>query len=257
MTIKTAPKASDALPSSAATPPEQSAQRSISEIPFGTAHSDLLSARERAPLVHVFGLALSEEILRRSRWRTWLGLEQASHAAECGVYQGHSMAACMNLANQQGLPMSITGLDTFKGLPPLGQTDFQLAPAGISYTKRTLFTNTSREAVEATLQEQRGSCRFDLVEGLFSDTLSTLEPRTYFFVNIDCDLYEPHLECMRYFYPRLRPGGIMFFDDYHSINYPMGKKAVDDFLADKPEALWHVRLGEDGENVTKSFIRKA
>ena len=51
-------------------------------------------------------------------------------------------------------------------------------------------------------------------------------------------------------------GGIVFFDDYHSVNYPMAGKAIDKFMANKPERLQHLRFGEDGPNRTKAFFVK-
>ena len=51
-------------------------------------------------------------------------------------------------------------------------------------------------------------------------------------------------------------GGVLFFDDYHSIDFPMASKAIDQFMSDKPEQLLHLRFGDDGPNITKSFFVK-
>ena len=51
-------------------------------------------------------------------------------------------------------------------------------------------------------------------------------------------------------------GGVIFFDDYHSGDYPMAKEAIDDFMQDKPELLLHLRFGDDAVNRTKGFIIK-
>ena len=150
------------------------------------------------------------------------------------------------------------GLDTFEGLPPLSETDLSMTPPDASYVNERAFTNTSTGKVRKRLR-MAGVAEADvqLEPGLFSDTLPRLDPALrYHFVNIDCDLYEPHLECLEYFYPRLVPGAVLFFDDYHSTQYPMAGKAVDDFLRDKPEQMVHLRFGEDGPNRTKAYIVK-
>jgi hypothetical protein len=59
---------------------------------------------------------------------------------------------------------------------------------------------------------------------------------------------------MAYFYDRIVPGGVMFFDDYASAHYPMARSAVDEFLANKREKLFHIGYGPPAENATKSFI---
>ena len=226
----------------------------LSEREFGTTDRELVRLRERAPLVQAFELAVLGEQLRQSEIAP--DSAQRPYAAECGVFQGHSMAACLAIADRLGLEMTMVGLDTFDGLPPLSATDLELAPATAPYRTQTFFGNTSRDLADRNIGAKAGRCRYELVQGLFSQTLPKLAERAYFFVNIDCDLYEPHLECLEYFYPRVRQGGIIFFDDYHSVDYPMGRKAIDHFLADKPEQLWHLRLGADGTNFTKTYIMR-
>jgi hypothetical protein len=64
---------------------------------------------------------------------------------------------------------------------------------------------------------------------------------------IDCDLYEPTLECCEFFYRRLNPGGVMLFHDYCGAepDLPQGvkvpftgvKKAVDEFFLARPETV--------------------
>jgi hypothetical protein len=177
-------------------------------------------------------------------------------AAECGVYTGSSLVACAQLAENFGLSFCIHGLDTFVGLPPLSVIDKSLAPPNAKYLENTVFTDTSVDIVRKKLATAGLDRNVVLHQGLFSVSLPQLPDQTYHFVNIDCDLYEPHLECMEYFYPRLVRGGIMFFDDYHSITFPMAGKAIDTFMCSKPERLMHLRFGKDGSNKTKAFFVK-
>ena len=222
--------------------------------------------RERVPLVQALHVALGNYIAARSGKRDLSGArtaaiaarvkERAFGAAECGVYLGNALVATARILTDAGVRFKVYGLDTFAGLPKLSAKDRSLAPPGAKYLSRTLFADTSMEAVREKLHAAGLERNVTLLQGLFEATLPELPDRRYHFVNIDCDLYEPHLECLQYFYPRMEPGGVIFFDDYHSVHYPMARKAIDEFMRDKPEKLFFLRYGEDGPNLTKAFLVK-
>ncbi len=222
---------------------------------------------ERVPVLQAFALAMANYSLLSSERRTfglWGRVRRALsspvkapfRAVECGVYTGSSLVACAKMAYDAGLSFEMIGLDTFSGLPELSETDLRLAPAGAKYINTTLFADTTFDHVQSKLVERGLAGSVQLRQGLFSQTLPALPEQRYHFVNIDCDLYDPHLECLSYFYPRMVPGGIMFFDDYHSIDYPMAAHAINEFMQDKPEKLMHLRFGDDAANRTKCFFIK-
>lgn len=220
---------------------------------------------ERVPLVQAFHMALTQYEVglggrgllgKMADWRRG-GTAPPFLAAECGVYTGSSVVACASIARDRGIEARFVGLDTFSGLPPLSETDVSLAPKKIRYLRMQLFADTSVEQVRARIAKAGFARNIELLQGLFADTLPTLPKQRYHFVNVDCDLYEPHLECLEYFYPRMVRGGVLFFDDYHSANFPMARQAIDVFMKDKPEVLYHLRYGADLPNHTKSFIVKS
>ena len=218
---------------------------------------------ERLPLIHAFSLALHHATLARMdlsvyrKARSWLaGDDCGFHAAECGVYMGNSLVACAQMLRASGLRGRFHALDTFSGLPDLSETDLRLAPENAQYRGQKLFADTSFEAVKARVAEAGVSDSVVFHKGLFADTLPQLPDVRYHFVNIDCDLFEPHIECLDYFYPRMARGGVIFFDDYGSREFPMARAAVDQFMGDKPELLFHLRAGDDGPNRTKTYIVK-
>ena len=49
-------------------------------------------------------------------------------------------------------------------------------------------------------------------------------------VSLDTDLYEPTMAGLRYFYPRLNPGGFILLHDYHSTQYPGVHRAAVEFF---------------------------
>jgi O-methyltransferase len=210
--------------------------------------------QEKIPLLLAFEQSLYKQLAGQSG--STAGEPRPFVAAECGVYKGHSLIACARIARDFGVPIRFFGLDTFTGLPTLSAIDDKLSPPKASYKARTLFADASFEEVRERCEAAGLPTPIELVKGLFSDTLPTLPELQYDFVNIDCDLYEGHIQCLEYFYVRMRRGGTIFFDDYHSRIFPMAQQAIDDFLKDRPETLFHVRWGEDGENQTKAFILK-
>ncbi len=225
---------------------------------------------ERIPVLHTFRTALLQHYARDStqgnplkkslRRFADLFLNGHTHiAAECGVYVGSCLIASAEIIRQYGLNAHIYGLDSFSGLPKMTAVDEQFASDLVIEKFRehgTIFNDTSVEQVRAALDERGLSRYVSLVPGFFKDTLSTLPQGPYFFMNLDCDLYDGHLECLEFFYPRMEKGGIIFFDDYNSYHYPMAKEAIDKFMKGRSEQLFHLRYGQEGRNHTKAFIVK-
>ena len=57
-----------------------------------------------------------------------------------------------------------------------------------------------------------------------------VESKKFAFVHVDVDLYQPTLDSLKFFYPRLLPGGVIVVDDYGYSVFPGAKRAVDEFL---------------------------
>lgn len=203
---------------------------------------------EKVPLLELFRGACLEHLASRK--------PGPLIAAEAGVYKGHALVACLNITRDLGVPALIVGLDTFEGLPDLSPADLELAPANAKYRTERRFADTSLEAVSDLIAGAGHRESALLVKGLFGDTFPHLEERTYDFVNIDCDSHAAHTEALAYFYPRVRTGGIVFFDDYWSVHWPQAKIAIDDFMKDKPETLMHLRFGPEAKNHTKAYFLK-
>jgi O-methyltransferase len=64
--------------------------------------------------------------------------------------------------------------------------------------------------------------------GWLPDSLKCEAERSYRFIHVDVDLYEPTLGVLEYFYPRLVPGGLILTDDY---GWPGARQAFDEFCA--------------------------
>lgn len=64
------------------------------------------------------------------------------------------------------------------------------------------------------------------------------------FVHIDVDLYQPTLDSLNFFYPKLVKGGIILCDDYGFSSCPGATKAFDEYMSNKPESIIHVPTGQ-------------
>ncbi len=92
------------------------------------------------------------------------------------------------------------------------------------------FNDTAHDAVAAYLG------RFPNVEihpGRIQDTAAGVAGKTFSFVHLDVDLYEPTLFALRFFDSRLADGGIIVVDDFASLTCPGVQQAVNEFEADK------------------------
>jgi hypothetical protein len=134
--------------------------------------------------------------------------------AECGVFKGAA------------LPRTHFCFDSFEGLSEPTSADGSYWARG----NLTFGVEGVKQAL-ASLPDVR-FCR-----GWIPAPFAEAEDRRFAFVHIDVDLYEPTRDSMAFFYPRLSPGGIIVCDDYAYSTCPGATRAVDEYLADKPERM--------------------
>jgi O-methyltransferase len=141
--------------------------------------------------------------------------------AEVGVFRGELSRVLHRLAPARQLYL----FDTFAGFH---ENDLKGEADG-------RFRDTSLEVVKQNLGNlEHVSFRV----GFFPETAGGLEAEQFAFVMLDVDKYDPTLAGLRFFYPRLSRGGHVFVHDYNSPESNWGvSRAVNEFLADKPEKL--------------------
>ena len=138
--------------------------------------------------------------------------------AEVGVYQGCS-ARMISLASG-GAPLHL--FDTFCGLPEPERHEHDRMRQG-HYA-------ASLSGVRAYLADRPD---VSFYPGLFPDTAAPVAEKRFSFVHLDVDLKAGTLACLRFFYPRMLPGGIIVTHDY---SYLDGVRAAfDEFLAGRRE----------------------
>jgi O-methyltransferase len=140
--------------------------------------------------------------------------------AEVGVYQGVSAKLICECKGEKEFHL----FDTFEGLPERTGSDRNVHRTGQYAT-----------SVESVAEFLKGHPNVHFHKGLFPDSAVGLEEKPYCFVHLDVDLYESTLAGLKYFYPKLVPGGVILSHDYSMLAGV--RKAFTEFMADKPEGL--------------------
>jgi hypothetical protein len=153
--------------------------------------------------------------------------------AECGVYRGRTLIPMGLYLAQNNLPKKLYGFDSFEGFGNLDRG----GPAENAYIQAHGFdcADTSYEIVRQMVDRFGLSDRAVLIKGFFEKTLHNAAWTRFCFVHLDVDLYDSYRTCLRFFYERMVPGGIILLDEYNDPPWPGCNRAVDEFLADKPE----------------------
>ena len=138
-------------------------------------------------------------------------------AAELGVYRG-GFARCINaLLPERTLYL----LDTFEGFD-----DREAAGYGVGF--RDAHKNTGTEKVLRLMPHPE---KVRVRQGLFPATAEGLE-ESFALVSLDVDLEESTLEGLRWFYPRMSPGGYLLLHDGNSPKLPGVRRALERFRAE-------------------------
>lgn len=146
--------------------------------------------------------------------------------AELGVYKGTTSAALNFMFPNKKIYM----FDTFEGFD-----DAQVSSDvknGFSKEKYDL-SDTGVEEVYARMPYKE---RCIIKKGFFPSTADNLDEK-FCLVSLDTDLYQPILDGLRYFYPRIMEGGYIVVHDYNNGMFKGVKQAVKDFQNEIDETL--------------------
>jgi len=146
--------------------------------------------------------------------------------AELGVYKGESARIIHLMVPDRNFHL----FDTFEGFR---QNDLDNETGEAAKYKTSNFADTSLQKVQSLLGK---SNKLHFHKGYFPETTNGLESKTYAYVNMDTDLYNPTKAGLEYFYPRLSPGGVIVIHD-HTHKWPGILKAVKEFTDTIPESL--------------------
>jgi O-methyltransferase len=146
--------------------------------------------------------------------------------AELGVHKGETAKLIYEMDKSRKLHL----FDTFEGFhaKDLVHENKQ----GGNYTTNN-FSDTDLKTVEKYID---GGSQAIFYPGYFPSTATGLENTKFAFVHLDADLYLPTIEGLKFFYPKLSPGGVIIIHDYNHI-WEGATKAVNEFITTIPESL--------------------
>src|SRR2546422_553840 len=160
--------------------------------------------------------------------RTVLERNIRGDMAEVGVYKGRTARLIHHYVPERDLFL----FDTFEGFTDRGTRE-EYSATGHAVAGAQ-FSDTSLEQVKTIVAPLNDRVHF--IKGYFPESIpDQFEHRTFAFVHLDADLYEPTLAGLRFFYQRMSHHGIIVVHDYNA--WPGARAAVDEFMQDKPELV--------------------
>ena len=138
--------------------------------------------------------------------------------AEVGVWRGNSASVLAHYARTSGRRAFL--FDTWEGFDPRDLKEEDGA-------KNRWFGDVNFESVKALVGQDPAIV---YVKGYFPDSLTGAAiPELFSVVSLDCDLYEPTLAALTFFYPLMPAGGLFLLHDYSSGWWGGSKQAIDEF----------------------------
>lgn len=149
--------------------------------------------------------------------------------AEFGIFEGWWVNLLWQATEQLAMPRRIYGFDSFAGLSEPHPEHDQ------SFWKKGQYA-CPFETVAANVQLYARP-RIKLVKGFFENSLRGADAQVagkFAYVRIDCDIYEPALDCLQYLGPRLADGAILVFDDWPHVRGCGEQRAFEEWLPTVP-----------------------
>ena len=146
--------------------------------------------------------------------------------AELGVYKGETALMMHHMDINRRLHL----FDTFEGF---STKDLDLEKSKDERYTTDNFSDTSLNDVKKLFEDNKNVLFYP---GYFPATTKSVTDKTFALVHIDADLYLPTIEALKYFYPKVSPGGVLIIHDYNH-TWDGIKKAINEFMGTIPESL--------------------
>jgi O-methyltransferase len=174
-------------------------------------------------------IQLVEKILSKS---------SSNDFVECGCWRGHSSFVISSLIKQKKKSINFHIFDSFEGLSESTKKDDEFFKKDEVHKKfMTNIFKSSEEFLKNDVLKEFGFVK--TYKGWIPSRFSEVRNLKFSFVHIDVDLYEPTLDCLEFFFPRLVNGGVIVCDDYNSSQFPGAKNAWDYYFKNKKINLFY------------------
>lgn len=176
-----------------------------------------------------------------------LTLDVPGDIAELGVFRGAGLMTWANLLESYVIgdrTKVVYGFDHWAGFRALQAEDGQPIAAAGKVVGGFDSSKFHQELLDAVLIFDRDRFipqkpRVKLINGDIETSVEGFvneNPGTRFsLIHFDCDLYAPTRRALEVFWPLMPRGGVLIFDEYAIADWPGETRAVDEFLADKPD----------------------
>lgn len=179
-------------------------------------------------------LPTTARLLFLKRFSQIVSKKESLSVAECGVYNGEFAKEINRCFPEQKCYL----FDTFEGFD---ERDIKLEQGNGSKINVHHFTKVDEKTV---FEKMPYKDKVIIKKGYFPETAIGLEEE-FIFVNLDMDLYNPTLEGLRYFYPRMKRYGVILIHDFFSDMFPNVKRAVEQYESETGEVLYKMPIGDD------------
>ena len=154
--------------------------------------------------------------------------------AEGGVFQGDFSKVLKAAFPRKEIYL----FDTFCGFPEnsISAED----GSGTTLTAGHLAVNSINHVLETIGYTEKCHIR----KGIFPGTTVGLEDEVFTMVSLDFDLFQPTLEGLRFFCPRMAENGLILIHDYFNSGYPGVRAAVQLFLSEEKTRKRFMPIGD-------------
>ena len=149
---------------------------------------------------------------------------------ECGCWKGHSSYIISHLISEYKKEINFHIFDSFEGMSKIKKEDEVLLNI-----KEERKINNTWAGNESFVKNQvlKDFNFFKIYKGWIPSSFKEVESKKFSFVYIDVVLYEPTLETIKFFFPKLEKGGVIYCESYNSSTFQGAKNAWDEYFKDK------------------------
>lgn len=154
------------------------------------------------------------------------------YVAEVGCYRGLSAYITCSAMIAEGISCDFHIFDSFEGLSSPNEHD------ATEFKSKKIVAGNTLACPED--QVRRNLARFDFVQyhrGWIPDCFPGVAEKTFRYVHVDVDLYQPTIDTLKFFWPRLSPRGVMLLDDNGTLFFPGARKAIDEFFSERNDVV--------------------
>ena len=196
--------------------------------------------------VKAFELTVVErEDLDALRWRHWIVAYAVRHAVEHTGFESISAVECGSGDGMSAL-FVLTELEAARRPYEVHLFDAWAAMEAERLDSSEL-DHVGRYADLQLDATRRNLARFEHVmyhKGYIPEVFTDPPPDDLAFLHIDLNAAAPTVGSLEHFWPALRPGSVVLFDDYGWRAYHATKAIVDDWFANRPGSLLKLPTGQ-------------